>query len=52
MPEPDGPSLADVEALFERLPKESLVVGAGLTALLPDERNVKPLTRLCAALGL
>ena len=28
------------------------VVGAGLTGLLPDPRNLEPAVRLCAALGL
>jgi hypothetical protein len=28
------------------------VLGAGLTAMLPDERNLAPAARLTAALGL
>ena len=50
MPEPGGLSLAEVEALFARVRRETLVVGAGVTALLPDERNVEPISRALAAL--
>ena len=35
MPETGGPSLADVERLFERLRKRTPVLGAGLTGLRP-----------------
>jgi arginase len=52
MPETGGPSLADVERLFERLRKRTPVLGAGLTGLRPEPANVEPLTRLCSALGL
>jgi arginase family enzyme len=51
MPEPDGLSLGEVEALFARLRDEGEVVGAGISGLLPDERNVKPLTKLLSSLG-
>ena len=50
MPEPGGLRVADVERLFIRL--RGHVVGAGLTGLAPDPRNVAPLERLCTALGL
>jgi len=52
MPEPDGLSLDEVEAAFREICQRSLVVGAGFTALAPDERNVEPVTSLAAALGL
>jgi arginase family enzyme len=53
MPEPAGPSLADVERLFTRIRESGVALaGAGLTGLAPDPANVEPLERLCAALGL
>jgi len=53
MPEPEGPSLADVERLLARLRESPVpVAGLGLTGLAPDPANVEPLERLCAALGL
>jgi len=52
MPEPDGLTLDEVEAAFGEICRRSLVVGAGFTALAPDERNVEPVTRLAMALGL
>ena len=53
MPEPDGPSLAEVERLFIRIRESGVpLAGAGLTGLAPDPANVEPLERLCAALGL
>ena len=53
MPEPAGPTVADVEKIFVGI-RESVVTlaGAGLTGLAPDPANVEPLERLCAALGL
>jgi arginase len=51
MPEPDGLTLDEVEALFVRLRAEGDVVGAGLSGLLPDEASIPKLTRLLAALG-
>jgi arginase family enzyme len=52
MPEPDGLALDEVEAAFREICERSLVVGAGFTALAPEERNVAPVTRLAVALGL
>ncbi len=52
MPEPDGLTVDEVEALFRRIAAEKPVLGAGLSGLVPDERNVAPLARLLAALGL
>jgi arginase len=52
MPEPGGPSLAEVESLLSRIRETATVVGAGLTGLAPDPANVEKLERLTAALGL
>ena len=52
MPEPDGLTLDEVESAFSEICDRSLVVGAGFTALAPEARNVEPVTRLAAALGL
>jgi arginase family enzyme len=53
MPEPDGPSVADVERIFAGIRQSGVTLaGAGLTGLTPDPANVEPLERLCAALGL
>jgi arginase family enzyme len=53
MPEPAGPTVADVEKLFGRIRESGVTLaGAGLTGLVPDPANVEPLERLCAALGL
>ncbi|MGB2952956.1 MAG: arginase family protein [Gaiellaceae bacterium] len=52
MPEPGGLTLAEVEELFGRLREHALVVGAGVTALLPEKRNIEPITRTLAALSL
>ena len=49
MPEPDGISLADLEALLARIPRP---VGAGFTGLRPSRRNEEALVRLGHALGL
>jgi len=52
MPEPGGPSLDDAEELLGRLATRAQIVGAGVSGLRPDPRNVEPVTRLLAALGL
>jgi arginase len=52
MPEEDGLALAEVEELLAGVAGQTTVLGAGLSGLVPEERNVEPLTRLCAALGL
>ena len=52
MPEPGGLRLSEVETLFAAIAARARVVGAGLTGLRPEARNVAPLTRLLAALGL
>jgi arginase family enzyme len=52
MPEPGGPTVADVERLFCGLRDRGAVVGAGFTGLAPDPANVEKLERLCTALGM
>ena len=53
MPEPEGPTVADIERIFTRVRESGIpLAGAGLTGLAPDPANVEPLERLCAALGL
>jgi arginase len=52
MPEPDGPSLADVERLLIRVRESGKLAGAGLTGLAPDPANVEKLERLTTAVGL
>jgi arginase len=51
-PEPDGLTLDEVEALLRRIAAAKRVAGVGFTGLAADPRNVGPLERLCAALGL
>ncbi len=52
MPVPGGLSVAEAEKLLRGVAREATVVGAGLTGLLPEPRNLEPATRLCVALGL
>jgi arginase len=52
MPEPGGLSLAEAEEVLVSVRDSTRVLGVGLTAMLPDERNVEPASRLTAALGL
>jgi arginase family enzyme len=51
MPEPGGPSLAEVEQLLADVRESGKLVGAGFTGLAPDPANVEKLERLAAALG-
>jgi arginase len=51
MPEPGGPSLADVEQVLARVRDSGRLVGAGFTGLAPDPSNAERLVRLAAALG-
>ncbi|HJX48548.1 MAG TPA: arginase family protein [Gaiellaceae bacterium] len=51
MPEPGGPTIAEVEKLFCGLRDRGVVVGAGLTGLAPDPANIEKLERLSTALG-
>jgi len=53
MPEPGGPTVAEVERLLGGIREGPVAVaGLGLTGLAPDPANIEPLERLCAALGL
>jgi arginase len=52
MPEPGGPSLAELERRLGRIRETVTVVGAGLSGLAPDRENVSKLERLTTALGL
>jgi arginase len=52
MPEPGGLTVDDVESMLRGVAASHSVVGAGISGLAPEERNVEPLGRLCAALGL
>jgi arginase family enzyme len=52
MPVPGGIPLVEAEHLLRELARETTVVGAGWSGLLPDPANVEPASRLCAALGL
>jgi arginase family enzyme len=51
MPEPEGPTLAQVERMLGGIRASGSVVGAGLTGLAPASDNVHKLERLTAALG-
>ena len=51
MPEPGGPSLAEVERLLVEVRESGKLVGVGFTGLAPDPANVEKLKRLAAALG-
>jgi arginase family enzyme len=51
MPEPEGPSLLEVEQQLARIRERGTVVGVGLTGLTPAA-DVEKLERLTAALGL
>jgi arginase family enzyme len=52
MPEPQGPSLAEVEGQLAGIRDSGTVVGAGFSGLAPDPANVAKLERLAATLGL
>jgi arginase len=52
MPEPDGLTVAETEAIFRDIASSGAVIGAGFSAHAPDERNVEPLTSLAHALSL
>jgi arginase len=52
MPEPDGPSVDEVETLLRELAAARTVVGAGFSGLTADERNLEPIRRFCDALRL
>ncbi|HEU6444120.1 MAG TPA: arginase family protein [Gaiellaceae bacterium] len=52
MPEPGGLTLAEAEEVLAGVRERQRILGAGLTAMLPDERNLEPAARLTSALGL
>ena len=52
MPEPDGLSLDEVEAILRDVDERSSVLGAGFSGLSFEPSNVEPLARLAAALRL
>jgi arginase len=52
MPEPGGLSVDEATEVLVDLRSRGRVLGAGLSAMLPDERNLEPATRLTSALGL
>jgi arginase len=51
MPEPGGPTVAELEAVFGRIRTAGTVAGVGLTGLTPDRESVEKLERLTTALG-
>ena len=52
MPEPDGPSVEEIEALLRDVVSRIPLAGLGVTGHLRSERNVPVVTRLAAAAGL
>ena len=51
MPEPGGLTVDEVESILKDIAARHTVIGAGISGLAPEERNVEPLSRLCTALG-
>ncbi len=51
IPEPDGPSAAEIEALLEDLAGRTSIAGIGVTGLLATERNAALAARMLAAAG-
>jgi arginase len=51
VPEPDGPNVADVEAILRDVSAQARVAGIGVTGLLPEESNLPVVARLLAAAG-
>lgn len=51
MPEPAGPTLADVERVLSLVRESGKLAGMGLTGLAPDPANVEKLARLTRAVG-
>ena len=52
IPEPGGPTQAELEVALGRIREGGTLVGAGLTGLAPARENVAKVERLTAALGL
>jgi arginase family enzyme len=51
MPEPDGLSLDEVEEVLQSVRERMPILGVGFTAFLPEDRNVRAISRLASALG-
>ncbi len=51
VPEPNGPSAAEVEAILREVAARDPVAGIGVTGLLPEKSNLAPVARLLAAAG-
>jgi len=51
IPEPDGPSAEDVEALLLDIAARTRIAGMGVTGLLPTDRNTALAARMLAAAG-
>ena len=52
VPEPNGPGVADVEAILHDVVSRAPLAGIGVTGQLDDEQNVPVVARLLAAAGL
>jgi arginase family enzyme len=52
MPEPDGPSVDEIEAILREVVSKAPLAGVGVTGHLKDERNVAVVVRLLAAAGI
>ncbi len=51
MPEPDGLSVDDVEAVLADVARRRPVAGIGVTGLVPDDANAPVASRLLTAAG-
>jgi len=52
MPEPEGPTIADIEEVLRDVAARTTIAGMGVTGLLRDEKNVAVVTRLLVAAEL
>jgi arginase len=52
MPEPEGPSVEEIEAVLREVVSRKPLAGMGVTGHLKDERNVPVVARLVAAAGI
>ena len=52
VPEPAGPSVAEVEQILRDVVARAPLAGAGVTGHLREDRNVAVVSRLLAAAGL
>jgi arginase len=51
MPEPDGPTAGEVEAILTEVARRAKIAGIGVTGLVPDEANLPVVQRLLVAAG-